>query len=72
MFIKKNLQPFKTHSKMHTAFNKCAEMQYWFMGIFQEKSHVTLRIVYVLLFFCNQRQKLDCWSYISPEPSPWF
>lgn len=72
MFIKKNLHPFKPCSKMHTAFNKCAEMHYWFMGVFPEKMHVTLHIVHVLPFFCNQRKKLDCCSYISQEPSPWF
>lgn len=72
MLIKKNMHPFKPHSKMHTAFNKHAEIKYWFMGIFPEKLHVALHIVHVLHFFCNQRQKWDCCSFIFQEPSPWF
>lgn len=50
MFIKKNMHPFEPCSKMHTAFNKHAEMQYWFMSIFPEKLHVTLHIVHVFNF----------------------
>lgn len=59
MFIKKNMQPFKPHSEMPTAFNKCAKMQFWFMGVFPEKLHVTLDSVHVLNFFYNENQKLD-------------